>query len=113
MKFSEKLRQIRKEKGLSQEELSDLVDVSRQSVSKWESGQAYPEIEKLIILSDLFEVSMDELIKGQTHINNGLDKNIFEDVVQPVKDKKHFEWMLVIIMAALIILSKSFPKYYR
>ena len=46
MKFNEKLIKLRKEKGLSQEGLADKLDVSRQSVSKWESGQTYPEIDK-------------------------------------------------------------------
>lgn len=49
LSFSEKLQRLRKEKGLSQEQLAELLDVSRQSVSKWESGQTYPEINKLIV----------------------------------------------------------------
>ena len=49
LKFSEKLRLLRKERGLSQEQLAELLDVSRQSVSKWESSQTLPEINKLII----------------------------------------------------------------
>lgn len=63
MKFGEKLQSLRKEKGLSQEGLAELLAVSRQSVSKWESGGAYPEMEKLIILSDLFGLTLDNLIK--------------------------------------------------
>jgi transcriptional regulator with XRE-family HTH domain len=62
MGFFEKLKLLRKEKRLSQEELAALLKVSRQSVSKWESGQTYPEIDKLIILSDLFKVTLDDLI---------------------------------------------------
>ncbi|WP_027108397.1 helix-turn-helix domain-containing protein [Lacticigenium naphthae] len=65
MEFSEKLRSLRKEKGLSQEKLAERLTVTRQSVSKWESGQAFPEIEKLIKISDLFGVSLDELIKDR------------------------------------------------
>jgi len=52
--FSEKLFELRKVKGLSQEELAEKVDVSRQTVSKWEMGQSTPEMEKLIALSELF-----------------------------------------------------------
>ena len=48
MSFSENLKQIRKEHHLSQEELAELLDVSRQAVSKWEQGQGYPEVEKLL-----------------------------------------------------------------
>lgn len=61
MKFSEKLQTLRKEKKLSQEQLADMLDVSRQSVSKWESGQTYPEMDKLIELSKIFKCTLDDL----------------------------------------------------
>lgn len=63
MRFHEKLRALRKEKGLSQEELADIVGVSRQAMSKWESGQTFPETEKLIALSELFGVTIDSMLK--------------------------------------------------
>ena len=63
MKFSEKLLLLRREHGLSQEMLAEKLDVSRQAVSKWESGQTYPETDKLIALSEIFGVSIDSLIK--------------------------------------------------
>lgn len=59
MSFAENLRQIRKEKGLSQEELAEILDVSRQAVSKWEQGQGYPEVEKLLFLSRELNLSLD------------------------------------------------------
>lgn len=64
MEFNETLRNLRKEKGLSQERLAEMLDVSRQAISKWESGQSYPEVEKLIAISDLFGVTLDRLLKG-------------------------------------------------
>jgi len=70
MKFSEKLQSLRKGKGLSQEKLAELLDVSRQAVSKWESGQTYPEIEKLIVLCDLFEITLDELVRDRDSMVN-------------------------------------------
>ena len=63
MKFYEKLQKLRKEKGLSQEELAEMLGVSRQSVSKWESGITYPETDKLMTLSDIFGVTLDSLLK--------------------------------------------------
>ncbi|MCL2427141.1 MAG: helix-turn-helix domain-containing protein [Oscillospiraceae bacterium] len=51
MKFDAKLQKLRREKGMSQEALAEMLDVSRQAISKWESGQSYPEMEKLIILT--------------------------------------------------------------
>lgn len=65
MAFYEKLRILRKEMGLSQEELADRIGVSRQAMSKWESGQSYPELDKLIVLSGILNVSIDELVKDQ------------------------------------------------
>lgn len=61
--FSEKLLELRRREGLSQEQLADRLGVTRQSVSKWESGAAVPELNKLIALSDLFSVSVDYLVR--------------------------------------------------
>ena len=63
MSFSEKLMDLRRKSGLSQEQLADRLGVTRQSVSKWESGTAMPELVKLISLSDIFGVSVDYLVK--------------------------------------------------
>ncbi|MDE6455313.1 MAG: helix-turn-helix domain-containing protein [Dysosmobacter sp.] len=61
--FSEKLLELRRREGLSQEQLADRLGVTRQSVSKWEGGTAAPELSKLVALSDLFSVSVDYLVK--------------------------------------------------
>lgn len=63
MQFCEKLMELRRKAGLSQEQLADRLGVTRQSVSKWESGAAMPELGKLIALSELFGVSIDYLVK--------------------------------------------------
>ncbi len=63
--FSEKLLELRRREGLSQEQLADQLGVTRQSVSKWESGAAVPELGKLIALSELFGVSVDYLVKDR------------------------------------------------
>ena len=60
--FSEKLLELRRREGLSQEQLADRLGVTRQSVSKWESGAAAPELSKLVALSELFSVSVDYLV---------------------------------------------------
>ena len=63
MEISEKVLQLRKANNLTQEELAEKLNVSRQSVSKWESGQTIPELEKLIALSEVFQVTTDYLLK--------------------------------------------------
>ena len=65
MEFNNRLYELRKQKGLSQEELASRINVSRQTISKWEIGDSTPDMEKLVALSDLFEVSLDELILGK------------------------------------------------
>ena len=65
MNFSEKLQILRKNKGLTQEALADKLNVSRQAVAKWESGQAYPDISNLIQISDLMSVTVDYLVRDQ------------------------------------------------
>lgn len=64
MNVADRIQKLRKTKGISQEELADKVGVSRQAVSKWESGQSIPDIERIIIMSDYFEVTTDYLLRG-------------------------------------------------
>ena len=66
MKFSEKLMELRKSRGWSQEQLGEQLGVTRQTVSKWELGDTTPEMEKLAAMSEIFGVTTDELIKGET-----------------------------------------------
>ena len=65
MELSEKLYQLRKKSGLSQEKLAEQLDVSRQAISKWESGHSIPESDKLIAISKFFQVSLDYLVKDE------------------------------------------------
>ena len=70
MALSEKLYSLRKKSGLSQEQLAQQLNVSRQAISKWESGTATPETEKLLILSDYFQVSLDYLLKDDDSVSD-------------------------------------------
>lgn len=65
MKFSEKLIELRKQKGLSQEDLGNMIDVSRQTVSKWEAEQTIPEVDKVKELSKVFNVSIEYLLNDE------------------------------------------------
>lgn len=70
MAFSENLQYLRRKNKITQEQLADELGVTRQSVSKWETGEAYPETEKLIIICDKFDVSLDALIRGDLALGN-------------------------------------------
>ena len=65
MEFHEKLQQLRKQKGLTQEQLADQLYVSRAAVSKWESGRGYPNIDSLKALAKFYSVTIDELLSGE------------------------------------------------
>ncbi len=93
MNLGDKLCLLRTQHGYSQEQLAELVGVSRQSVSKWESGVSLPETEKLIQVSDLFDVSIDFLMRDE-HVNRSkddLDRVIFKFLgsVQEMDDISH------------------------
>ena len=64
MEFNEKLQELRKRKGLTQEDLAEAIFVSRTAISKWESGRGYPNIESLKALAKFFDITIDELLSG-------------------------------------------------
>ena len=64
MQVGKQIQHYRKEKNLSQDDLAEIIFVSRQSISNWERGATYPDIQNLLLLSKVFEVSLDQLIKG-------------------------------------------------
>ncbi len=66
MEFNNKLYELRKQKGFSQEELANRLNVSRQTVSKWEVGESSPDMEKLVAISEFFDISLDELVLDKT-----------------------------------------------
>ena len=87
MNFNDKLIELRKSKGLSQEELGAELKVSRQTVSKWESCQSYPDFQRLVLLSDYFGLTLDELVKDvdvqdvrEKNLNNEKLDSIYKDV---------------------------------
>ncbi len=65
MELGKKLSELRRKKGISQEKLAEMLDVSRQAVTKWESGKSNPDTENLILIAEIFDVSLDELCKNE------------------------------------------------
>ena len=86
MTLGEKIQKLRKSCGLSQLQLAEQLDVSRQSVSKWELNESVPDINKIVRLSELFSVSVDELLKEQytSYVENVDTKSTIEDTVYVV-----------------------------
>lgn len=77
MNFNEKLMELRKSKGLSQDELGNALGVSRQTISKWELAQSYPDFQRLVLLSDYFGISLDALVKD-IDVRDIRNKNLSE-----------------------------------
>ena len=106
MKFNERLLELRKKNGWSQEELGYKLDVSRQTISKWESGQTTPELEKLRTLSKIFDISVDELINEE----NIVKKENAEVEKKKVSNKnnsktfKYIKGVLGLILISIIII---------
>lgn len=87
IKISEMIRQLRTDKGISQEMLADVCDVSMQAVSKWENGQSCPDISFLPMLAEYFGVSTDYLLTGKNHAPGNPDNNILSSLSeQELKD---------------------------
>ena len=100
MEFNKKLHTLRKQKGLTQEELSVLLYVSRTAVSKWESGRGYPNIDSLIRISEVFSVTVDELISGNELLSIAEEES--KEKKQKFKDITF--GMLDILVSILLIL---------
>lgn len=81
MSIAERIQQLRKAKGLSQEQLANEIGVSRQAVSKWESQQSLPDLDKIIILSEYFDVSTDYLLMGKNNVTQGKDLTLVSRVL--------------------------------
>lgn len=88
MEFSEKIFTLRKSNDFTQEQLADALNVSRQSVSKWESGQATPELEKIVAMSQLFGVTTDYLLKSSEIDDLSIKTEILEKQQQQLLDRE-------------------------
>lgn len=122
MKLSENLKKIRKENNLSQEDLAEKIGVSRQSVSKWESGSAYPEMDKMVQICNIFNLNIDDLlnqdieeVNNAKQSKNALNKyindflnyitktvNMFSDMSTKTKIKCIFEQLIIIGVLSII-----------
>ena len=125
MFFASNLQKLRKEKNMSQEALAEKLDVTRQSVSKWESGASYPEMDKLISICKIFNVDMDTLVNGDVSNTEGKEINIttkdlldkFNTLMKKIvclfenmSFKEIIEFLVTIFILILIILIGTIPK---
>ena len=112
MEIGKKLKNARIEAGLTQEKAAEKIDVSRQTISNWENEKSYPDIISVIALSDLYSVSLDELLKGDQKMAEYL-----EESTNIVKSNKKLDGAIllnIILMILLIALNMLLPEgtYY-
>ena len=121
MTFGEKLYKLRKEKGLSQEALAEKLNTSRQAVSKWENDQGFPETEKLLLLGNIFEVSIDYLLKESSQQSNDINDGYYVSkemaegyLLQERKISKYIAlgFSLLILSAVPYLVFKQEPAIY-
>lgn len=102
MKFHDRLFQLRKKEGLTQAELAEKLNVSRQAISKWEMGTATPDTENLLLLSKIFSVSIDYLINNT--VEQKLDMNATKATVFKISSKYALHKFIVVACVVLIAL---------
>ena len=112
MEIGKKLKNARIEAGLTQEKAAEKIDVSRQTISNWENEKSYPDIISVIALSDLYSVSLDELLKGDQKMVEHLEEST--NVVKSNKKLTGAILLNIILMILLIALNMLLPEgtYY-
>ena len=112
MEIGKKLKNARIEAGLTQEKAAEKIDVSRQTISNWENEKSYPDIISVIALSDLYSVSLDELLKGDQKMAEHLEEST--NVVKSNKKLTGVILLNIILMILLIALNMLLPEgtYY-
>ena len=100
MKIGDKLKKARMDKKLTQEEVAEKIFVSRQSISNWENNKTYPDIGNVIALSDLYQISLDELLKGSDNFMKHLEEST--DIV-----KSNKKLIIIIVFALLVVIAMA------
>ena len=107
MQFHEKLQKLRKDACMTQMELAEKLMVSRQAISKWETGNAIPDIENMVSICDLFHVSLDDLVrdtqtvKEEEKVSDDTDKKVWQEN-KKVTPKRRIIMVILLIAAVLL-----------
>ena len=105
MNFSEKLKQIRKKEGISQEQLAEKIGVTRQAITKWETGKGLPDVENMVILAEIFKTTIDELLMDSVAKKTPETFVYTSETIYDIDCEKHFD--VNIGSAAAIMLSSG------
>ena len=103
MALSSQIKKYRTELGLSQEELAEKVYVTRQTVSNWETGKSYPDIHSLLLLGTLFDLSLDQLIKG--------DLETMKEIINEQEVKKFNRYSTILSVLFALAIASAVPLF--
>lgn len=104
MNIGEQINNLRKQHGLSQDDFANLFNVSRQTISNWENGKSYPDLEMIIKVSDYFKISIDELLKNDVQTVKKIDN-------EKKAKKKYLILLLVLCFLGTVIIWGLYSKY--
>lgn len=104
MNVADRIQNLRKIKGISQEQLAEAIGVSRQAVSKWESEQSTPDLEKIVLMSDFFDVTTDYLLKGIEAANEKEHMTVGDAIDSKILTETNGSRMKIILRYALYVL---------
>ena len=111
MAFSENLQYIRTQAGITQEQLAEQLEVSRQSVSKWESGASFPEMDTLLRICDLYDVNLDTLLRGSVEESNVSDTAQYDTFMNQFSIRIAFSVGGIIAAVALMVMQSHNAAY--
>ena len=94
MELGKRIAEIRKEHKLTQEDLAEICSVTRQTISNWENGKSYPDLETLVLISDTFDVSLDAMLKG--------DRKMVSEITKEQKHGKYFVAKIIVAVAVAV-----------
>lgn len=100
MELGKQIKKHRQEVQLSQEELADRVYVSRQTISNWENDKSYPDVNSLVLLSEIFQISLDNLIKGDIEVMKDVIQK--EEIVKMNRYGKIYTIMLIVTVVSAV-----------
>ncbi|WP_208560797.1 helix-turn-helix domain-containing protein [Marinilactibacillus kalidii] len=105
MEVGQRIKERRNELGMTQDQVAEYLGITRQTISNWENGKSYPDIERIIRLSELYTLSLDELLKGdQTMVNH------LKEATEVNRFLKHFSVLMIVnivLMGLLLVLNTS------
>ena len=106
MELGNQIKKYRSELQISQEQLADRIYVSRQTISNWENGKSLPDILSVIRMSELYQISLDELLKGDKAMMDKIEKDI--EISKTEKKIIKYAWISILVGVIILILDNAF-----